>query len=608
VVKLGNYNEFSVIFAVKITKKTMRPPSLQNFYLEKPAGLLLAITIVSVFLWIGCGEFYTKGEPREASVSVSMVEKNQWILPEVYADEFAYKPPLMHWLTAVFSLPGGEVTPFTSRLPSALAFLGLIVCSFLFFGRNLRMQEAFLAALILLTTFELHRAAMNARVDMLLTFLIVCALFQLFRWEEQKKLKGFPWLAPLTMSLAVLTKGPVGIVLPLLVFGIYLLFLRYNFWKTVGKLIPLALVAMILPLIWYGLAYHKEGKEFLDLVWAENFGRFFDINNLDIQYDLGHKGGWWYNVAMLAAGFIPWTLLLLISLFGLPYKRFPGIRSLGNGFIRMEKIKLFSAIAAIVIFVFYSVPASKRSVYLMPAFPFISVFIAQIFLYLTEYKAKIVRIFAVIIGTVACIVSLIVLFSVTTHWVNPAALATSIAKNASWSVQFSALWQSLNFSGTLVRFLSGFLLIVLLFSIYVLFNSFRKKLYLKTLYAIFGVYLSILLMMDGLFFPAYKDAISIRPVAQKLTSHYPISSNNLFVMNNLLEYDNMYGLNFYMHNNFRNFEKDSPAEGYFLIGSNNFKKVLQKYGTSYNFNFLEEFTNNARDGERAIQLYFFKKK
>jgi len=586
----------------------MRHPSLQNFYLEKPAMLLLAITIISVFLWIGRGEFYTKGDPREASVAVSMIEKNQWILPNVYADEFAYKPPLMHWLIAVFSLPAGEVTPFSSRLPSALAFLGLIICTFLFFGRNLRMQEAFLTALILLTTFEFHRSAMNTRVDMLLTFFIVLALFQMFRWEEQKKLNGFPWLIPLIMSLAVLTKGPVGIILPLLVFGIYLLILRYNFWKIAGKLIPLALIAMILPLIWYGLAYQKGGKEFLDLVWAENIGRFFEVNNLDIQYDLGHKGGWWYNAAVLAAGFIPWTLLLVIALFGLPYKRFSGIGTLWNRFIHIEKIKLFSALAAIIIFLFYSIPISKRSVYLMPTFPFISIFIAQFILYLTEYKSKIIRIFAVIIGIIAGIVTLVLFLTIMTPCINPATLVSNITKNAAWAIQFSTLWQALNFSGAFSSFLLGFLLCLLLYSIYVLFKSFRKKLYLKTLYAIFGVYLSMLLMMDAVVFPAYKNAISVRPIAQKLMAHYPISGNNIFVMNNLLEYNNMYGLNFYMHNCFRNFEKESSGEGYFLIGSNDFKKVLQKYGASYDFNFLEEFTNYARDGERIIQLYFFRKK
>jgi len=582
----------------------MRPPTLQYFYLEKPAALLIVITILSVFLWVGSGNFYTKGEPREASVAVSMIEKNQWILPEVYTDEIAYKPPLMHWLIAAFSLPEGKVSPLSSRLPSALAFMGLIVCSFMFFGRNLRIQEAFLTALILLTAFETHRAAMTARVDMLLTFLIVWALTLLFRWEEEKKLNGFPWLIPVIMSLAVLTKGPVGIVLPLLVFGIYLLFLRYNFRKIIGKLIVLALPAMILPLIWYFLAYQKGGEEFMRLVLAENFGRFFEINDLNVPYDLGHEGGWWYNWASLAGGFIPWTLLLVISLFGLSYKRFPGIRSMWNSVLQSEKIKLFSALAAIVIFLFYSLPISKRSVYLMPAYPFISVFIAQYILYLTEYKAKIIRIFAGIIGTVACLIGLIIFLTITTSRINPINLLSKVVKNTASLTQFSAIWQSAHFP----QLGSEILLIILAFSIFILFNSFRKKLYLKSLYAVFGVYLCLFLVMDSLILPAYKDAISVRPIAKNIATRYPITNDNLFVMNNLLEYSNMYGLNFYLHNYFRNFEKELPGEGYFLTGVNSFDKVLQKYKTTYDFNLLEEFPNYSRDGERTIRMYFFKKK
>jgi len=582
----------------------MRPPSLQYFYLEKPAVLLIAITIISVFLWINSGDFYTKGEPREASVAVSMIEKNQWILPQVYADEIAYKPPLMHWITAVFSLPEGKVTPFSSRLPSALAFLCLIVFSFMFFGRNLRMQEAFLASLILLTAFELHRAAMTARVDMLLTFLIVWALMMLFRWEEEKRLTGFPWLATVAMGLAVLTKGPIGIVLPLLVFGIYLLFLRYNFWKILAKLIPLGMLAIILPLIWYVMAYQKGGEKFMDVVLAENFGRFWEINDLNVSYDLGHERGWLYNCISLTAGFIPWTILLLISLFGLPYKRFPGIKIWWNRFIQMEKIKLFSAIAAIVIFLFYSIPISKRSVYLMPAYPFISVFIAQYVLYLTEYKVKISRIFAIFVGIVACTGGLIVLLTVTTHWVNPVALISNFKINAAWAVHFFTIWQTAHFS----LLLSIILLLLLIYAIYVLFKSFRKKLYLKTLYTVVAVYLCLLLVMDGLFSPAYKNAISNQPVAKHIETHYPVMNNNLFVMNNLLEYSNMYGLNFYLHNHFRNFEKEMPVEGYFISGNESFEKVLKKYDAGYQFHLLENYPNYNRDGEQIIQLYYFKKK
>ncbi|MDR2621043.1 MAG: glycosyltransferase family 39 protein [Dysgonamonadaceae bacterium] len=584
----------------------MRPPTLQYFYLEKPMTLLILITFISVVMWIGKGDYYTKGEPREASVAVSMLEKNQWILPETYADEIAYKPPLTHWLMAVFSLPRGEVTPFSSRLPSALAFVGLIVTTFLFFGKNLKFQDSFLAALVLLTSFELHRAAMTSRVDMLLTFLIVLALTRLFRWEERKKLEGFPVWIVIIQGLAALTKGPVGIVLPLLVFGIYLLFLKYNIWKIAGKLIPVALASLVLPLIWYFLAYRVGGNEFSDIVWAENFGRFLGSENLNIHYDLGHKEAWWYNFLTLAAGFIPWTILLFISLFGLNYsKKIPGIRSLWNSFIRQDKIKLFSAIAAIVIIVFYCIPVSKRSVYLMPAYPFISIFIAQYVLYLRENKTKLSAVFDVFINIIACIVGLFVLLMVIFPVIDPVLLVSYFVKKQRVLDEIACTWQS--FQG--FSLMHVLLLLVLLYSLFVFFKHFKRKNYLKVLYSTIGVYLALNLVLDGIFLPAYKDGISVKPYAGSLEGKYRLKENNLFVMNDLLKYGgNMYGLNFYLHNKFRNFEKEQPSEGFFLVGRNTFEKVSQHYGDKYTFTLLEEYNNKTRDGERVILLFDIRRK
>lgn len=583
----------------------MRPPTLQYFYLEKPMTLLILITIISVFLWIGMGDFYTKGEPREASVAVSMIDEGHWILPEVYAGEFAYKPPMTHWLMAVLSLPSGEVTPFTSRLPSAVAFLGLVVFSFIFFGKNLRFREAFLAALIMLTCFELHRGAMTARVDMLLTFLIVLGLQRLFRWEERKQLKGFPVVICIILGLAALTKGPIGIILPLLVFGIYLLFLRYNFLKIVLKLFPVFLGSLVLPMIWYVSAYSVGGKEFLDLVWAENFGRFFHIENLQIKYELGHTEPWYYNFITLIAGFIPWTIWLVLSLFALNYtKNIPGFKSIWNSFLKLEKMKLFSLIAILVIFIFYCIPSSKRSVYLMPIYPFIAIFLAQYILYLVEYKNRISRIFYLFIGIVGCIIAFVTLFTVITNLIDPVRIAGIFTKHQRTLNDVFYTWASIG-SPSVLHFILFF---VLLFSLYILFKHLWRKNNLKALYATIGTYFAIFLMLDGIYLPAFKDGVSIKPFAESIQAKYPLDSQNIFTTNNLLEYGrNMYGLNFYLDNTFHNFETDLPAEGYFLTGTEAFGKFIQKYDHSYNFELLEEYNNRNRDGEKVIQLYYFQK-
>lgn len=111
---------------------------------------------------------------------------------------------------------------------------------------------------------------------------------------------------------------------------------------------------------------------FLNVMLAENFGRFFHLSTPDIHYNLGHENGVWYNFMTLAAGFVPWTIFFFFSLFGLklhkPEKSVKEIlASTWNNIRSMEKEKLFSLVALVCIIFFYSIPSSKRSVYLMPA-------------------------------------------------------------------------------------------------------------------------------------------------------------------------------------------------------------------------------------------------
>ncbi|MDR0232303.1 MAG: glycosyltransferase family 39 protein [Dysgonamonadaceae bacterium] len=579
----------------------MRTPTLQYLYLQKPLVLLLIVTIVSV-CWIYAGDFYTKGEPREASVAVSMVEQNNWILPKVYADEIAYKPPLAHWLMAAFSLPRGSVSVLSARLPSAIAFVWLIGACFLFFGRRVKGQKAFLTCMLLITSFELHRAAMTARVDMVLTALIVLGLFCLFRWEDDKKLKGFPIVTVFILSCAILVKGPVGIVLPLFVFGVYLLILKYNFWEIAGKFVLIAFASMVLPAIWYYLAYKQGGQEFLDLVWAENFGRFFG-GEVNISYSLGHEMPFWFNFVTLATGFIPWTLLLIMSLFVIKYSfKFPGFKKIWSNMLSMSKVKLFSLVAAVLIVFFYCIPISKRSVYLMPAYPFIAVFIAQYILYLVKNKSKIIRIFSIIIGSIGILVALIVLLTVVTQLVEPAQLVGFI-KNERILSDIAVIWSAL----TAPNLLYVVLFSILVGFIYILFNLQRKKNNLKILYATIATYLAIFAVMDGIFIPAFKSGASVEPFAKEITS-YNSENETIYVVNDLRQYANMYGVNFYLHNSFRNFEKELPASGLLLIGENDYKKLFPHYENLYDFSLLKQSDGKMSDNRQVTSLYSFYKK
>lgn len=587
----------------------MRTPSLQYLYLQKPVTMVIIICALSVLPWIGIGDFSTKGEPREAAVAISMLESGNWVLPKVYADEFAYKPPMAHWLMAAFSLPQGYVSEFTARLPSALAFIVLLGFTLFFFGERIKFQEAFIATLLLLTCIEIHRAGMTTRVDMLLTMFMVLGLYMLYRWENRLELKGLPVVIPFLLGCAALTKGPVGIILPLFVFGVYLLILGKHRLITIFKaLLYVGVSACFLPLLWYVAAWRQGGDDFLNVVLAENFGRFFHLSTPDINYDLGHENGVWYNFMTLAAGFIPWTIFFFFTLFGLklhwPQKSFKQLlKDIWTGIRSMDKIKLFSLTALVCIIFFYSIPSSKRSVYLMPAYPFIAVFLAQYTIYITEYRMLVTRVFAGFLAVIITAVLTVIALTMT-GIIDPVAIVGQYTDRA--STLETVRMVSASFCSP--YWLTIAILLVVLTALVTVFYQMQKKINIKMLYATIFLAFSINLVVDGIVMRGIRKGSSSRPFAERILKEYPLNKDNTYVMNNLKEYRNLYGLNFYMGNRFHNFEKEIPESGYFLSGEKEMEKVLNNYGDTYTFDILTATEHSISEVRQKIVLTRFTRK
>ena len=584
----------------------MRTPTLQSLYLQKPVTMVIVICIISVLPWIGMGDFSTKGEPREAAVAVSMLETGNWVLPQVYADEFAYKPPLAHWLMAAASLPQGYVSEFTSRLPSALAFIMLIGFTLVFFGKRLRFQLAFIATLLLITCIEIHRAAMTTRVDMLLTTFIVIGLYQLYRWEDKLELKGVPIAIPALLGCAVLTKGPVGIILPLFVFGVYLLMLRkYSYLVIFKALLYAGISSMFLPLLWYVAAWKQGGDAFLNVVLAENFGRFFHLSTPDIHYNLGHENGVWYNFMTLAAGFVPWTIFFFFSLFGLklhkpekPLKE--TLAGIWNSIRSMEKEKLFSLVALVCIIFFYSIPSSKRSVYLMPAYPFIAIFLAQYALYITEYRTKVTRVFAAFMASVTAVVVIAVGLTMAGA-IDPVRIAS----------QYTSRQSTLEMAGLVSNMfahpcgLTICILTVLVAILATVYYQMFKKINIKILYATIALSFAINLLIDGVVMRGIRQGSSARPFAEQVQKEYPLDEMNMYVMNDLKTYTNLYGLNFYLGNKFHNFGQEQPVSGFMFCTVKDLDTIQKNYGDKYTFSLLTSTKNVIADVGQKIVLCSF---
>lgn len=373
--------------------------------MKNRSAIYLTVLLVVMFIpWLGLRDYTTKGEPREAVVALSMLQQHDWILPMNNGGDIPYKPPFFHWVIATLSLPVGTVTEATSRLPSALAAIAMTLAVFFFVRKRKGEQTALVTALLLVSNFELFRAATDCRVDMMLTSMTILALLALYRWYE-RGMRSLPWLATLFMSLACLTKGPVGIIIPCFVIGVFLLLRRKNFWVVAGKLFLSALLACVLPAMWYVAAYQHSGDAFLNLAMEENFGRMMGR----MSYE-SHKHPFTYNFTSLLAGWLPWTIVALIGLFQVRWKELS--RSSFVAYWRsLSDVDLFSWLGFLLILFFYCLPSSKRSVYLLPCYPFMAMLMAEWFMsfgWFSAHKRRIfVPVFVILIALNAAILPMI---------------------------------------------------------------------------------------------------------------------------------------------------------------------------------------------------------
>ncbi|MBC7852493.1 MAG: glycosyltransferase family 39 protein [Pirellulaceae bacterium] len=304
---------------------------------------ILLLSGAVMFTGLGAPRLWDRDEPRNAGCARDMWERNEWIVPTFNGELRAHKPVLLYWcMMAVYSL--GGVNEFTARLPSALCAMGSALATYAIGRRLFNSTVGLWSGVILSTSLMFGVAGRAATPDSLLIFCVTLTMFifVLFAFPS-KDGSYFPqprWQAALlygAMGLAVLAKGPVGLVLPTAVIGMFLLIQRLpmsepsnhrasvlinmlrpfaplHFLRTCLAMRPLLAIGMVLLVAapWYIAVGVKTDGAFLR--------EFFLTHNLDRATGSmeGHRGGpWYYPVAMLV-GFFPWSIFavpLVLEIF-----------------------------------------------------------------------------------------------------------------------------------------------------------------------------------------------------------------------------------------------------------------------------------------------------
>ncbi|MFT4570599.1 MAG: 4-amino-4-deoxy-L-arabinose transferase-like glycosyltransferase, partial [Candidatus Binatia bacterium] len=303
--------------------------------------------------------FYTKGEPREGLVVQAIVATGEVVLPYRNGDEIPSKPPFFHWMGSLASLAAGGVSEATIRTPSVIAAIAAMTVTVLFAARWFGLGVAYLTIATLLTAPQWTASAVTARVDMMLSGLIIVGLFTYFRaYTQNRQTPALVWACA---AAATLTKGPIGLALPGAIVFAHLALRRdwtYMFGRTNLKAAFVALLAIV---AWYAGGTWIGGQPFLDkLILKENVMRVLD----GAGGDVGHLHPFYWYFPALLGGLAPWSLFLPV-----------GIRDCARAAMAESTSResadpnRFLGLWLLITFVVFSLADSKRGVYLLPAYP-----------------------------------------------------------------------------------------------------------------------------------------------------------------------------------------------------------------------------------------------
>lgn len=280
---------------------------------------LFLIAVVGVYLIGMFVDLMESDAAQYASMSLEMVRTGNYL--EIYhrGADYIDKPPLIFWTTALsFKLFG--VSNFAYKLPSVLFTLLGLLSTYHFTRMHYGKLPGFVATLVLASCHAWFLINQDVRTDTILAACTIFSIWQLALFERKNSLTNLV-LASIGIAGAMLTKGPIGLMVPALALATDLVLKRKwsAFFRWQWLLAGVIVLACLAPML-YGLWHQFDasgGKKtyngFIDsgikfYFWTQSFGR------LTGESSWQNNTGSFFFVHTFLWAFLPWSLLSVIAI------------------------------------------------------------------------------------------------------------------------------------------------------------------------------------------------------------------------------------------------------------------------------------------------------
>lgn len=281
----------------------------------------ISLAILAVIYWLGMHlTLMDVDSATYALLSKQMFQSGHYLQLYLNGKDYLDKPPLVFWSACLFFKIFG-IHDWVYRLPSVLCLAFGIYCTYRYARIFYSEQAAKLAALIMASCMATYVMTSDVRIDTMLTGWVMFSMWQLAEFNRSLKLKNI-LLGGLGVGLAMMTKGPIGLIIPVTAFAVEFAYKREwkNFFRWQYLLAVLIIAIVLLPMS-YGLyeqfdlhpekvMYDHTGTSGLRFFyWTQSFGRITgesSWNNNPDPFFLYHSFLW---------SFAPWCVFFIPALF-----------------------------------------------------------------------------------------------------------------------------------------------------------------------------------------------------------------------------------------------------------------------------------------------------
>jgi 4-amino-4-deoxy-L-arabinose transferase-like glycosyltransferase len=332
--------------------------------------VLLALAICPYFIDLGGSAIWDANEAFYVETPREMMERGDYVSPTFNYEPRLNKPVLSYWIVAAFYQAFG-VSIAVQRFPIALGAVGIIATAFLLalagapsaprFDESRRREAALWSALGLAITPRLLMFARRIFIDVYISLYMGLTLmfFVLAERYPERRRVWLPWMY-VAIGLGVLTKGPIAILLPGLVFACYLL-LHRELGRVRSMMLPLGtLIVAALVVPWYAALYVRDGWEPIkSFIIGENLARYTEGFGVDAI-----RPPWFYLPVIFSDSF-PWSMFLFVA----AAKWFAERHAPALAADPSRRVRTILWIWILCIVLFFTVSTAKQDLYIFPIVP-----------------------------------------------------------------------------------------------------------------------------------------------------------------------------------------------------------------------------------------------